>query len=490
MNNTPSRWRKRLLFILVLVLLVGGAGGAAYLLNLPIPGFTAKPSPAPSAEPDRPKVALVKDKSGTVSISNEVLASLGIRKNGKNIVAIAEPPKSKRPLVLSASTAFDPGSVYPIRARFAPAKVIEISSIADVGGGSTKYHELRSGDPVKADAPIAVFYSTDVAQKKNDLIDALVQYKLDKQLLDNTKPNIGAIPEVLRLNYVKNVQSDINAIDRALKMLQLWEIPAEDIEAVYAEAKRRAEAGDMRDFEKYDAPKKEDKNKEEKWGKVVVKAPADGAIVERNLSLNVLVVDPTVNLFQIAKADELLVLANAPEETVKELSEAMQKSPLKWTIHTLGDPDGRGFPGAVHEIGMIVDPNQHTVPIKGLLVNKDRVLRAGQYVTATIELPPPADTVEIPASAIADDGKQAIVFVQLDGGKSEYEMRRVMITGRVEDRVFVRSRLLEKETALTPEEKEQGLLPKMPLERGERVITSGLLELKKELEDLESAKAE
>ena len=65
-----------------------------------------------------------------------------------------------------------------------------------------------------------------------------------------------------------------------------------------------------------------------------------------------------------------------------------------------------------------------------------------------------------------------------------------MVTGRLENRVFVRSRLSEKEAELTPEEKDQGLLPKKPLQLGERVITSGLLELKKELEDLESEKAE
>ena len=69
---------------------------------------------------------------------------------------------------------------------------------------------------MKADEPLVVFYSTDVAQKKNDLIDALVQYQLDKQVLDNAKL-ASAIPEVLRLNYERNVQSDINAIDRARK---------------------------------------------------------------------------------------------------------------------------------------------------------------------------------------------------------------------------------------------------------------------------------
>jgi multidrug efflux pump subunit AcrA (membrane-fusion protein) len=201
-----------------------------------------------------------------------------------------------------------------------------------------------------------------------------------------------------------------------------------------------------------------------------------------------LVVDNTVNLFQIAKPGEMLVLANAPEETVKELFEQQQKSPLQWTIHTLGEPDAEGFKGIVHEIGMIVDPNQHTVPVKGFIVNKDRGLRAGQYVTATIDLPAPADVVELPASAIADDGKQAIVFLQIGGDK--YEMRRVMVVGRIEDRVLVRTKLSKKEAELTPEEKEEGLLQKTTIQLGDKVLVSGLLELKKRLEDLESEKSD
>jgi hypothetical protein len=105
-------------------------------------------------------------------------------------------------------------------------------------------------------------------------------------------------------------------------------------------------------------------------------------------------------------------------------------------------------------------------------------------------MPAPKDVVEIPASAVADDGKQAIVFVQNPENKSEFTMRRVVITHRFEDKAFIRTQLSEKEKKLTPEDNELGLLPKQPLHRGERLIKSGLLELKKELEDLESAKTE
>ncbi len=424
----------------------------------------------------------VKDKAHTVSIPAEVLLSLGIRKNGKDVVAIAEKPKGKRSLELSGSTAFDPGSTYRLHARFAPAEVVSISKISYVTGDGTQERELRTGDFVKANAPLGVFYSVDVGSKKNDLIDALVQYKLDNQLLEKAGLSGAAIPEVLRLTYERNVHSDVNAINRALSILEAWRIPQEDVAAVYSEAdeifKSRA-TGQAR-------PRKYDPDKDDKWGKVILRSPADGYIVERNISDKEIVTDQTLALFQIAKADKLLVMANAPEETVKELYDESKKGDLKWTIRTLGEPNSDGVSGPIESIGMIVDPNQHTVPIKGYIDNKEKVLRAGQLVTATIQLRAPEDAVEVPAAAIADDGRQAIVFVQPDANKSEFVMRRVMITGRNENRVCVRSQLSEKEKQLTPEEQDQGLLPKSELKVGERVITSGLLELKKELEDLES----
>ena len=54
----------------------------------------------------------------------------------------------------------------------------------------------------------------------------------------------------------------------------------------------------------------------------------------------------------------------------------------------------------------------------------------------------------------------------------------------------MRSELSAIEKKLSPEDSDAGLMPKRPLLKGELVLKSGLLELKKELEDLESVKNE
>jgi cobalt-zinc-cadmium efflux system membrane fusion protein len=134
----------------------------------------------------------------------------------------------------------------------------------------------------------------------------------------------------------------------------------------------------------------------------------------------------------------------------------------------------------------VIDPNQHTAVIKGYVDNPGQRIRGGQYVTATVNIPPPDDVVEIPTDALVDDGLQSLVFVQPDAATHQFTMRRVQVTHRFERTVFVQATPVPKEEQLTAREAEEGLLPKEPLQPGERVLLSGAVELKAAVLDLES----
>src|SRR5262249_32817544 len=129
---------------------------------------------------------------------------------------------------------------------------------------------------------------------------------------------------------------------------------------------------------------------------------------------------------------------------------------------------------------------QHSAVVKGHIDNPGGRLRAGQFVTAAIRLPPPQGVVEIPTGAVVDDGRQCAVFVQPDPAAPLFTLRRVEGTPRFDQSVYVRRRLPRGAPALTRAEKDQGLLPREPLREGERVLAEGVLELKKELEGGES----
>ena len=498
--------QKTVVVILLTIVLVPPLGGFySYFSGVPL-HLLASTKEAEKAQDASalPSVSLVSGQAHTLKVPEEVCAALGIRKGEHDAVAVAWLPKTMRPLVLPGSTAFDPTRLARIRARFAPARVVNLAQVWDYSRktGQTEYRELRPGDSVSKGDLLGVFYSVDVGSKKNDLLQALVQLELDQAILDRVEQNRVAIPEVMYLTYVRSVQGDRTEISRALNNLKLWDIPQEELDALHAEAKKMSADKDawsktpegrwvnrvkqgIGDKDNAAKEKEKETETENPWGRVTLRAPIDGIIVERNVHKDEMVVDNTVNLFQIADVSRLLVIASCPEDSLPSL-EALGSNEKRWSVRTVGAASGTGLAGTIDEIGYIIDPNQHTAVIKGYVENPGKRIRAGQYVSATVNLPPPDDVVEVPTDALVDDGMQSLVFVQSDPAAHQFTMRRVHVTHRFDRSVFVRDTPLPKEEQLTAKEAEEGLLPKEPLRPGERVLLAGSVELKAALQDLES----
>jgi cobalt-zinc-cadmium efflux system membrane fusion protein len=424
----------------------------------------------------RPRLAveLAEDLPHTLIVPERVRKALGIEES-----AIARAPKQARPLVMPGSTALDPGRVMRVRTRF-NAEVVEIARVVDAdrrtSSGETAVRELRPGDQVKKGDVLAVVWSTDVGSRKSDLVDALVQLRLDEKRLKAREDLFakGSLPEDTLNQTRRDVVSDSNAKERAERTLRVWNIPEREIQAVYDEAELAwARQG------------KRDKEKERLWARSELIAPRDGTIVERNVSQGDYVADNTVNLFTIAEVDRILVIANPPEDQLPALLD-LKPEQKHWTIQTVTSPP---IAGPIEEIGYILDANQHTAVVKGYIDNPEGKLRAGQFVSATVDLPAPPEVVEVPLTALAEDGKQSFVFVQPDATQPRFTMRRVKVTHRFENTAFVRSRLTPAEQQLSPEEAAQGMQRFEPLKPGDHFITSGVLELRSALDDKESKAA-
>src|SRR5262249_44075056 len=147
-----------------------------------------------------------------------------------------------------------------------------------------------------------------------------------------------------------------------------WDIPQAEIDALHAEAKKMSadknawfhtREGRWVKGEPQGTTAKADvdRKNENPWGRVTLRAPFDGIIVERNLHMDEMVVDNTVNLFQIADVNRLLVIANAPEDDLPTLEALNERF---WSVRTVGATSATGLPGVIDEIGYLIDPNQHT----------------------------------------------------------------------------------------------------------------------------------
>jgi cobalt-zinc-cadmium efflux system membrane fusion protein len=439
--------------------------------------------------PDESMASLEPDRRDTIRLPLQMHTKLGIQAAEVKARAAPQP----RVLRLVGTLALDPNQIWSVQGRFAPFEVLEIGkrdvqgrkegalrmgdkvgkgeALAIVNWLADRNTDLRTGDTVRKGQVLAVVTSAGVSQKKHDLFSALVQLKLDEEILKRAEGAAESVTEVFLLTARRNVEADHNAVARALNSLKVWRIPEDEIAAVRQEAhdaagKRKPDTEEMR------------KARLERWAKVTLRSPCDGTIVERNISRHEVVADGTVKLFRIANLDRLLVLANVSEEDLPSL-QALTTSERRWTIAAVQpDPDRLRRHGIIDEIGYIIDPKQHTATVKGHIDNKKHQLRPGQFITASVVLPPRVAEMVLPSSALVEEGGRTFVFVQSDAKKGLYEQRRVLVVRRGKDTVHVRARL-------TPEQQRKRF---QTIRAGEQVITTGVLELKAILDDLKAAR--
>src|SRR5262249_31779708 len=250
-------------------------------------------------------VELVEGTTNTLIVPEPVRQALGIRP-----AAVAKPPTGTRPLTVPGSTALDPTTVVRVRTRF-NAEVMELGQTHEPPEtGISVPRDLRPGDTVKKGDVLAVVWSVDVGSKKSDLVNALVQLRLDEKRLQQREEGFknGSIPEDTLNQTRRDVLTDRNTLDLAERTLRTWNVPEDEIKAVREEADQGARRGGKRATEK-----------ERLWARSAVGAPRAGTIVERNVGVGEYVADNPVNLFVIADVGHMQVLANPPEDVLPTL---------------------------------------------------------------------------------------------------------------------------------------------------------------------------
>jgi cobalt-zinc-cadmium efflux system membrane fusion protein len=424
--------------------------------------FGNKQTPEPAGDPLQSVKLIGKD---TLEIQPAPARMLGIT------IAKAEQADRSRSLELQGSLGLDTNLLARVHTRF-PGEIMEIGQIQvqdidDTGEARTFSRPLDFGDTVEKNQLIAVLWSKDLGEKKSELVSAIAQLRLHEDTLKRLEKYRESVPERTLREAQIAVEADIIAVERARRTLRSWMLTREEIQAIEKEADRIWEHKEKR------VPLEE-----KDWARVEIRAPFAGTILERNIAPRD-IVDTSADLFKVADLSHLRVWANVYEEDLPALQSL--PLPVSWTVRLKADPRGRALPGRVDKIGEIVDPNDHTARVMGRVQNKDGRMKAGQFITATIDLPPDPQEVQIPAGALVEDGSESVVFVQPDAGKDLFTQRHVQVARRTRDLVFVRSVL---KPPKKPTKGQSAAVRAVPLLPGERVVSSGAIELKAQLDEM------
>jgi cobalt-zinc-cadmium efflux system membrane fusion protein len=406
-------------------------------------------------------------------------------------------PRTAAPRVLEliGTLGIDPDRVVRVLSRF-PGEVIE-GGLSGRGEGTGP---IRYGDRVKKGQLLAVVWSKELAEKKGELVDALAQLRLDQESLTKLEElyRAGNTTEAVLRQVRRNVTADQTAVARAERTLRVWRLTDEEIQALKTEADKAMRRGGKRAAD----PVKD-------WARVEIRAPMDGVIVEKNVVLGS-VVGTTAALFQLADLSHLVVYAHVFEPDTATLN-ALKPERRRWTISPLEGTSFAPVEGTIDEIGYLKGPNQHTVVVKGHLVNPEGRLRPGQAVRLTVTLSAPVREVVVPASALVEEGGATYVFVQPDARERVYVPVRVEVVRRGKDTAHVRSdedggwslsvrEALGGGAAMIDYDRDgwpdllvltreglQRVGGRRALRPGDRIVTSGAVELKALLHDLKPA---
>jgi cobalt-zinc-cadmium efflux system membrane fusion protein len=384
-------------------------------------------------------------------------------------VAKVEPAPALAPLRLPGSLFLDSSRLVRVRSRF-DGEVVSIGAMEERTpyDNRTASRQLRFGDRVAKDQLLAVIWSKEVGEKKSELLDAYSRLRaseLELKRLQSLQP--GTVAERSIREAMRNHEADLIAVDRLELTLRSWRIGEADIAKVKAEADQLIQSGQRPD----------DVAEERRWAEVAVRAPFAGVIVEKNVTVGDLANQHLV-LFKIADLSRIGVIAHAYEEDLPKLAR-LEPGERNWRIRLKAEPDTHPIEGQFEVVGNFIDPNQHSGAVVGWIDNQEGRLFVGQFITAEIELPPAADEVAVPTSAVVEDGQSSTLFVAAEADLAQLARRKVAVIRRSSGMVHVRATPTQREREAGCEE----------LRPGELVVTSGTIELAAALETLQAAKS-
>lgn len=350
--------------------------------------------------------------------------------------------------------ALDNDLLSRVRSRFGG----EIVAVGTMNGNEsqsppddTKDRPLRVGDSVKAGQLLAVVWCKDLGEKKSELVDALSQFRVNRDTLTRLKNLTKGIIAQQQIREAERAhEASLVAVTRAETTLRIWRVSDSEIKSVIAEAEQLAREGT-----------KLSPATVQRWARVEIRAPRNGVILEKNIALGDMV-DTTADLFKIGDMSHLTVWAHVWEEDLP-LLETLPR-PIQWTV-TLPSHQGTKFSGSLEKVGAVIDTGQHTALVSGRVENPRGKLKVGQSVAVTIELPPSAEQLELPATAVVEDGRQSVVFVQPNSREPRFVQRPVHVVRRLREVVYIQAAANE-------------------VQPGDRIVTKGALLLREAIDQL------
>jgi membrane fusion protein, heavy metal efflux system len=343
----------------------------------------------------------------TIVVSDSAMAPAGI--NVMKVKAEDVPTT----LTLTAKSGLNMETVTHVSALFG-GRITDIS----VGLGDTVKGPGEPGGPSK----LCVIESNDLAQDKAAWLQALIQLKIDQDDLARTKSLFAAtvVSEKALIDAESTVMKDEAAEEAARQQLLVFGLTDKDIDEIRQEA-AQAQAAEKAGNPAQGAASQQsvEELRRQRMGYILT-APRGGVIAEQFVAGGEAAV-PQTNLFTIADTRTLWIWADVYE---RDLSQVKVGQPFK--VFFTSEPD-RARESKIDWISPVLDPNTHSIKLRGLLDNSDGHILSDMYGTMVVTVDDGKNSIVVPATAVQQDGENAYVFVQIGRKDNASVFRRTPV---------------------------------------------------------------
>ncbi len=186
-------------------------------------GKTSAPTAAAS---EAPAATLVEGDPNSLRMAPDVAAGLGVR------TTTVDRPATMETLTLSGALNFDPEYLTHVHPLFS-GEVVEVGPYEPeqpTSPGDEK-RPLRFGDRVRQDQLLAILWSKDLGEKKNDLVEGLAKLWTDQESLTSLEElyrDLATSEANVRLQR-SAVAADLSGVDRARNALRIWRVSEAEI---------------------------------------------------------------------------------------------------------------------------------------------------------------------------------------------------------------------------------------------------------------------
>jgi cobalt-zinc-cadmium efflux system membrane fusion protein len=302
-----------------------------------------------------------------------------------------------------------PGIVKPNEYR-----EVHVTSLV---GGVVKEVPVVLGDHVKRGQPLAIIFSSELAEAETQYVSYLAELDAEHKKLERTQNlvRLGAASQQEEEEVAATHAAHESHVRAALERLKLLGASDRQIAALT--------------------------QAEQINPNLVVPAPINGVVLTRNANLG-LVVNAAQELFTVADLSTVWIMASVNE---KDFASVRVGSQGNITAPAYSD---RNWKGRVTYIEPQVDPTTRTAQARIEVANPGETLRIEMYVDVELAAPGASGPV-VPEAAVQSIGERHFVFVPLKNNEGSFALREVRLGPAAEGHYSVLEGLRLQEEVVT-----------------------------------------